>query len=330
MRPMLNYLRKLSMPAVAWAVFLSPLVAQQVKLVEHPDTIDVTIAGKPFTTYHFNDDFFHPPIRPFFWPVFASDGTEITTDQQQTDPQHGYQRSIWIGHADVNGANHWKFNATPQPKQNHIKFDWVRSNGFQEELVWDGKDGQPMLRETRTVKFRGYKDGVRAIEFKLALTPVTGDVTFGTHGDHGLLSVRLLEGLYGTPRFTSAEGTDQCAVPPKPRPKAGQPTLLAETDPAPLHTAWCDESGETGGTTYGATIFDHPENPRHAPIWHAWANARLATDMFAIDKTGPMNSGALTVASGTTLTVRYEVLVHKGTASEADLKQKYAEFSVSK
>ena len=187
-----------------------------------------------------------------------------------------------------------------------------------------------MLHETRTVKFRGYEDGVRGIEFKLALTPVAGDVTFGTRGDHGLLSVRLLESLYGTPRFTSAEGTDQCAVSPKPKPKPGDTALPAEAEPAPIHTAWCDESGETGGITYGIAIFDHPENSRFPPMWHAWANARLATDMFASDKTGPMKQGPLVIASGTTFTVQYEVLVHKGTASEANLKQKYAEFSASK
>lgn len=317
---------------IVFTILTAPGNSQNLKVSvkKHPTTIDVRVDGKPFTTYHYNDDFHYPPIRPFFRPVFASDGVGITTDQQQTDPAHGYQRSIWIGHADVNGANHWKFNASPQPKQHHIKFDWVHSDGFQEELVWDGKDGQPMLRETRTVKFRGYKDGVRGIEFKLALTPVAGDVTFGTRGDRGLLSVRLLKSIYGTPRFTSAEGTDQCAVPPHPRPKAGETALSAEAEPAPIHTAWCDESGETGGTTYGVAIFDHPENPRHAPMWHAWANARLATDMFASDKTGPIKQGPLLIASGTTFTVRYELLVHKGTASEADLKQKYAEFSTSK
>lgn len=330
MRRMQDCLRKVSVPAIALAVSISPSLAQRVKLVQHPGTIDITIAGKPFTTYHFNDDFFYPPVRPFFWPVFASDGMGITTDQQQTDPKHGYQRSIWIGHADVNGANHWKFNASPQPRQRHVKFDWVHRDGFQEELIWDGKEGQPLLHETRTVRFRGYKDGVRGIEFKLAFTPVTEDVTFGTRGDHGLLSVRLLESLYRSPRFTSAEGTDQCAVPPKPRPKAGEATSPANSEPEPIHTAWCDESGETGGTTYGVAIFDHPENPRHTPMWHAWANARLATDMFAANALAPMKEGPLTIAAGTTFTVRYEVLVHKGPASNAALPQKYAEFSASK
>jgi hypothetical protein len=298
--------------------------------VDKGGTIDVTIAGKPFMTSHYNDNFFYQLIRPFFWPVFTSDGMQITADQQQTDPAHGYQRSIWIGHGDVNGANHWKFSASPQPRQRHNKFDWLHRDGFQEELIWDGKDGQPMLREARTVRFRAYKDGVRGIEFKLAFTPVAGDVTFGTHGDHGLLSVRLLESLYGKPQFTSTEGTDQCAVSPQPRPKAGEPALPAQAEPAPIHTAWCDESGETGGASYGVAIFDHPENPRHAPMWHAWANARLATDMFEADKTGPMKQGPLTIAAGTTFTVRDAVLVHKGPASEAGLNQKYAEFSASK
>ena len=34
--------------------------------------------------------------------------------------------------------------------------------------------------------------------------------------------------------------------------------------------------------------------------------------MFESDKAGPKKQGALVIASGTTFTVRYEVLVHKG------------------
>jgi hypothetical protein len=295
--------------------------ASRVKVVEHPQTVDVMVDGKLFTTYHFADDFFYEPVRPFLWPVNASDGVGVTTDQQQTDPKHGYQRSIWVGHGDVNGADHWKFKAKPQPKQRHVKFDWVKGDGFQEELVWEDKDAKPMLKETRTLKFDAYKDGVRGIEFTLALTPVAGDVVFGIHGDRGLLSVRELESLYHQPTFTSAEG-GACAAPKAE--KKGEDEGVAG-----VHTAWCDESGDVKGQVYGVAIFDAPGNVRHAPMWHATPDARLATDMFEVDKAvkGEMRQGPLTIAAGTTLTLRYEVVVHKGPASEAGLTAKYAEFA---
>lgn len=301
--------------------------AQRVGLVPHSATIDVQINGKPFTTYHFNDDYFHSPVRPFLYPVVASDGTEVTTDQEQTDPAHGYQRSIWIGHADVNGTNHWKFTQ-PLARQKHVRFDWFRRDAFKEQLVWTDKDGAPMIRETRTLRFHAYRDGVRSIEFRMAMTPAAGDVTFGTRGDHGLLSVRGVESLYHAPVFTAPDGSNTCEVPPLPKHAA----IAAANLRPEVHMAWCDESGEINGKTYGIAIFDHPSNPRHPPMWHAHPDARLATDMFALDKTatGDRRQGSFTIRAGTTVTFRYEVVIHDGPAALADLRAMYASFARSK
>jgi len=325
---------------LAGTLSASAATAPKVKLTQHDTTLDVTVDGKPFTTYHFNDNYFYEPVRPFLYPVLAGDGVGITTDQQQTDPKHGYQRSIWIGHADVNGANHWKFYAKPLPKQHHIKFDSVTSDSFTEELVWDDKDAKPMLHETRTMKFRAWPDGVRGIDVTMSFTPVAGygDVTFGTHEEHGLLNVRLQESLYHTPTFTSAEG-GACEIPPVKKPK-GAALTTAETEdgakssaPA-IHTAWCDESGKINSETYGATIFEDPANPRFPTLWHARPDARLEEDMFVLDKSQPVGSekrqGPYTVAAGKTLTLHYEVIIHKGSAEDAKVKEKYAEFTGKK
>ena len=308
----------------------SPLRAQQVKLVQHPATIDVQIDGKLFTTYHFNDDFFYKPVRPFLWPVTASDGVKVTTDQQQTDPTHGYQRSIWIGHGDVNGTNHWKFKTDPLARQAHLKFDWVKPDGFQEELAWTDKAGKPMLQEARMLRFRAYPDGTRGIELSMTLTAIAGDVVFGTKGDRGLLSVRAIESLYHTPVFTSAEGTDSCQAPDEPK---DEKDAAKDQPPVPgVHTAWCDESGPIDNATYGIAIFDHPDNPRHPTMWHAHRDARLSPDMFSLDKSakGDAHQGAYTIPNGKSVTLRYEIVIHKGPASAAGLKDKYAEFTGAK
>lgn len=284
--------------------------AQTIKLTAHAQTLDVTVDNRPFTTYHFADNYFYEPVRPFLYPVLAADGTNLTTDQQQTDPKHGYQRSIWVGHGDVNGTDHWKFK-TPLAKQKHLSFDWIHSDGFQEELLWTDKDGKPQLTETRTMRFHAYADGTRAIDITLAFHATSGDVTFGTHGDRGLLSVRLQQSLYHAPTFLSAEGTAVCETPKE---KAAPDT----THVPAIHTAWCDESGLINGKLYGAAIFDAPANPRHAPAWHARPDARLATDIF---------QHPLTIPSGTTATFRYSVLLHVGTGAAADLPSKYAGFA---
>lgn len=324
--------------AITLCLFAAALTAQaQVKVIPHDTTIDVTVDGHPFTTYHFADDYFHAPVRPFLYPVLASDGFGITTDQQQTDVKHGYQRSIWVGHGDVNGSNHWKY-ADPQAKQKHIKFNWIHSDGFQEQLVWTDRNGDPQLNETRTLRFQSFPDGARGIEVTLALTPSAGDVVFGTHGDRGLLSVRMLQSMYHTPTFLSAEGTATCEnrPPAKPRPAKGAPVPAASEDDAgsgpvtAIRTAWCDESGPANNGIYGAAIFDAPTNPRHAPMWHARPDARLATDPTAVDHQGPIHGGPMTLTAGTTTTFRYEIIVHKGPGSSANLQAKYKAFLSSK
>jgi hypothetical protein len=281
----------------------------KVKLVPHDKSIDVEIDGKIFTTYHFADDFILPAVRPFFYPALAADGTEMTIDHAQHPPLHAYQRSIWIGAGNVNGADHWKFKAKPLPKQRHIKFDYVHGDGFQEELIWEDAKGGPMLNEVRTVQFVAYPDGARQINFDLRFMPIDKNVTFFNTADNGLLSVRPNPEIAGNPEFTAADGAKECNH----------------------HTTWCDESGKINGKTYGIAIFDDPHNPRNPPLWHAGKDARLATDIFIprpdYKRGDPdQHAGDFTIKLGQTVSFRYGMLFHAGDADAARLKQRYAEF----
>src|SRR5258708_3845809 len=86
--------------------------ATAVKITPEEKVVQITIDGKPFTTYHFADDVARPYVRPFFWPVVLGDGTEITSDQTQAAPgkngkiDHPHHRSIWVALAAANPANH--------------------------------------------------------------------------------------------------------------------------------------------------------------------------------------------------------------------------------
>jgi hypothetical protein len=292
--------------------------APAVKLIQQEKVIDVEIGGQPFTTYHFADDFIRPYVRPFLWPVRAGDGTEITIDQAQHPPLHAHQRSIWIGHSNVNGADHWKFNAKPiVPKQRHLKFDKVDGDTFAEELLWEDKEAKPMLNELRTLRFIAFPDGSRGIDFKLRFTPTEGDVTFFAGAkDTGLCPVRLLPSITREPELVNSaggKGQEQCDMKP---------------------ADWCDESGQINGKVYGVAILDHPENPRHPPLWHARRGARLSTDIFSL-QTGdqvkdPKGSGNFTIKSGQAATFRYRMVIHTGNAAAAALPEKYKDYAAGK
>src|SRR5436190_9137579 len=109
---------------VMTGLFLATTAARaaEVKLTQDATSVKVEIDGKPFTVYHFaagDDAAFH---RPFAYPVLASDGQAVTSDQVVTNAkEHPHHRSFWVAHGDVNGVDHWSHNAK-SGKQRHVKF----------------------------------------------------------------------------------------------------------------------------------------------------------------------------------------------------------------
>jgi hypothetical protein len=289
-----------------------------IKLIQQKGSIDVEIGGKLFTTYHYADDFVRPFVRPFLWPVRASDGTEVTLDQAQHPPLHPHQRSIWVGHHDVNGANHWNFYKNRiVPKQRHLKFDAVNNDTIVDELLWEDQETKPMLYEKRTLHFVAFPDGNRGIDFTLQFTPVTNDVTFfSDSGDTGLLGVRMVQSITHDPELTNSAGGH-----------GGKQCNLKPAD-------WCDESGLINGKIYGVAILDNPKNPRHPPLWHAHPDARLSADIFSLHSYNPekypKGAGNFTIKKGRTETFRYRVIIHAGKAADANLPEKYKDYAAGK
>lgn len=290
------------------------LAAQaQVKLAQEQGVIQVSIDSKPFTAYYFADGRGAPLLRPFLYPVLAADGTELTTDQSKPRPgeakDHPHHRSIWVGQGAVNGADHW---ANSTVKQRHIQFQKVEGDTIVEELEWDGKDGQPLLRETRTLRFLSWPDGARGIDMTLTFNPTAESVTFGDTKEAGLCAVRLVKAIADTAVITNsagATGEKECW---------GKPA------------AWCDESGQINGKMYGVAVLDHPSNPRHPSTWHVRKYGLLAANIFGLhdfDKKNPEGAGDLKMTKGQPVTFRYSVVVHTGDAKSAGLDEKFRQFT---
>src|SRR5436853_5930899 len=91
--------------------------APVIHIAQSEQTLDVTIDGKPFTTYRFaqasDDPEWH---RPYFFPVLSTNGVALTADRDretigQAKREHPWHRSVWVGHGDVNGIDHWSHRA---------------------------------------------------------------------------------------------------------------------------------------------------------------------------------------------------------------------------
>jgi hypothetical protein len=290
-----------------------------VKLMQSGGDVRVEIGGKPFTVYHFAGSESEPLVRPFFFPVLAADGTELTSDQQTAPPvngkkpDHPHHRSVYVSHGDVNGADHWSFEQKPNPRQNHLKFDRVEGDTLVERLEWEGKGRTaPILREVRTVRFFAEGDGTRGMDVTSAFTPTAGPVTFADTKEAGLAAVRVATQISDKPTLTNSTGA------------AGEKAIWGK--PAD----WCDLSGRINGKPFGVAILDHPQNPRHPATWHAREYGLLASNIFGLSyfdpKKYPKGSGDFTVKSGETVTFRHRILFHPGDAKSAKLDERYKSY----
>ena len=301
---------------IALAGTACPGETPMIKLTQEKDTISVEIGGKPFTTYYFADGKGLSYTRPFFYPVLAPDSTEVTSDQANVKGgDHPHHRSLWVAHGDVNGADHWALNlkGAQIPKQRHIKFTKVEGDTIEEQLEWEGKTFEPILRETRTFRFMQFKDGSRGIDFTLVFTPISEPVTFGDTKEAGLCAVRMAKEISAHAVITNSTGD------------TGEKKCWGK--PA----AWCDESGEINGKPYGITIIDHPANPRYPSTWHVREYGLMSANIFGLhdfDKTKPKGAGNFTIEKDKPVTFRYRVVVHGGDAKSAGLDEKAKEFGL--
>ncbi|HEY4329208.1 MAG TPA: PmoA family protein [Phycisphaerae bacterium] len=300
----------------AWAVMSGQTAPPatgpgKIMITEEKTDLKIEIDGKLFTLYRFAETADDPEWqRPYFWPVQAADGTDVTSDQMRVfkqDPKtdHPHQRSIWVGWGDVNGANHW--TQSPE-KERHVKFSKLDADGFVEELMWDSKGSTvPVLSETRTVKVVAFADGSRGLDITSKFTAPTVDAVFKckplnvTGVESGICSVRVAKAITDGPDakkwITSGGGEN---------PATGEAEARVKLE------TWCDYSGEIHGAKYGAAVVDYPKNPGGMTPWHVRLFGLLA-------HIGPLN---WTLKKDDSATYRHLVIIHPGDAKDAKIDEK--------
>jgi hypothetical protein len=295
-----------------------------VKLTQQQNRVVVEVGGKPFTEYYFADEEGRPYVRPYFFPVRAADGAEITSDQIRSKGDHPHHRSLWVSHGDVNGADHWAIKGTNPPKQRHVKFNKVEGDTIVQELVWEDKDGQPMLNETRTIRFHAYGDGGRGIDITSEFKAASGAVKFGDTKEAGLCSVRVVKSISDNPTLNLSTGATSTKNANRATREPGD-----ESNVWGKEADWCDISGQVNGKTYGVAILDHPSNPLPAR-WHARRYGLVGANNIGaseFNKNDPHSYTPFSIEPGKPATFKYRVVVHRGGAQEAKIAEKYNEFA---
>jgi len=301
----------------------STMPADAVQMKQADKTVEITIAGKPFTVYHFTNPkpAGHQLRRPYFWPVYGPEQTPMTRPYPLTDgpipdnvaKDHPHHTSLWVAHGDVGGANNWHTGGKAGWIV-HRAFETVESGPvlgwFRERLDWTTHDKTPVMAETRTVRVWNLPPDYRTLDLDLAFEAKYGKVEFGDTKEGGLCATRMRPEFRHDRkgRLVNAEGQTGGGAWGK-------------------KAAWVDANGPVGGERFGFAIFDHPGNLRHPTTWHARTYGLLTANPFGLSHfTRGKQNGDWTLAEGKTLRQRYRLYFHRGDEKEANVAERWVDF----
>src|SRR5947208_1043254 len=172
---------------------------------EQAQRVDVTVGGKPFTSYIWTEKV----KKPVLYPIRSARGTLITRGWpldprpgERTD--HPHHVGLWLNHESVNGLDFWNnsdaIKPADAPKMGtilHRRIVSAKSGADRGELVaeadWVLHDGKTILRERTQYVFAGGAT-TRSIDRMTTLTALGERVVFADAKD-GMLGIRVARQL---------------------------------------------------------------------------------------------------------------------------------------
>jgi hypothetical protein len=304
--------------------------APGVVLTELPDgQLSVDIAGERFTVYNFGSDV----VRPYFHPMFGPTGQPVTRGYPMEPPEEGRQpgrypydhphhKGFWFAHGDVNGTDNWS-EGPSHCTQRHAGFQRLISGpvygGFDETVEWLDREARVVMVETRRLTFFNLGNGERLLDLSLRFNASSGTVTFGDTKEGGLIAVRVASSMDG-PSRNNPDGQGVIT-------NSYGGTQMAEC--WGKRAMWCDYSGPVAGETLGITMMDHPTNPRYPTHWHVRDYGLMTTNPFGLHdfySDPDTHRGDWTIPAYESRNFLYRVLIHRGDAAEAKVRERYHDF----
>jgi hypothetical protein len=314
-------------------------------------SVDVSIGGKPFTSYFFpGQDVLKKAV---LFPLISAKGTTITRGYPMAPRagervDHPHHVGMWLNYEDVNGFDYWN-NSTNiiASLQNHKMGTIVHSSIVKQDpksgtLVvsadWidnDGK-GQKVLQEKTTYVFSGTADS-RTVDRITTLTAVADQVLFKDVKD-GMFAIRVarqLEIPSNKPDvFTDAHGVET-KVPVMDNTGVNGDYWSSEGVKGEAvwstRAKWMNLHGEMDNHQISVTIFDHQSNVSYPSYCHA-----RGYGLFAVNPLGAkvFSNGKdernLTLQKGESVTFRYRTLISDRLNSKEELDKIQAEFASEK
>jgi hypothetical protein len=298
--------------------------------------VDVTIDGKPFTSYVWPTTL----KKPVLFPLIAADGVTVTrgyplAPRAGERVDHPHHAGLWFNYGNVNGFDFWNNSDAIKPENREKmgsiyqeKIVSAKSGRDHGELTVDsvwvtGKD-QKIINETTRYVFSQHGDA-RVIDVITTLHAL--DKVVFNDDKEGVLGIRVAHFLESA---TEKGGIFADA--------SGRPTKVAAGNTAgatgvyltsegkkgdavwSTRGRWCELTGTNAdGKTETVAIIDNPENPGYPTYWHARGYGLFAANPLGRKIFDPSQTAFdFTIDKGKSATFRYRVIIfsHAATAEE--------------
>ncbi|MGC2831859.1 MAG: PmoA family protein [Candidatus Acidiferrum sp.] len=338
-----------SLILVAVALFLTSLVfasPERVSVVVHEQArrVDISIDGKPFTSYIWPTTL----KKPVLYPLRTAKGTIITRGfplehRPGERIDHPHHAGLWFNYEDVNGIDFWNnsddIKPERAPKMGTIVQRAILSakSGSQAgeldvEADWVTFEKKVLLKEHTHFVFRG-GPAFRSVDRITTLRALDEKVAFpdAKDGMLGLRVIRALEIPSDKPEIFSDASGHATTVAKLDNTGVNGTYLTSEGKKGDAawgtRGRWCNLSGMVGDEPVTITILDHPENPGFPTFWHArgyglFAANPLGQKVFSNGKE-ELN---FSLAPHASVTFRYRILISSAILTPEATEAAYKDF----
>ncbi len=288
--------------------------------------VDVTIDGRPFTSYVWPSSL----KKPVLYPLIDPDGIEVTrgfplNPREGERVDHPHHAGMWFNYGNVNGFDFWNNSDAIKPENrsrmgtiHQQKVVSTKSGPDKGELVvqsvWVTGANQEVIEETTRYVFSG--GGAERTIDEITTLHALDRVVFNDDKE-GMLGIRVAHFLESANEkggiFRDANGVPT-KVASSNVPGATGVYLTSEgkkgEDVWGTRGRWCTLTGTTVNNTVVVAMIDHPGNPGYPTYWHARGYGLFAANPLGrsiFDKSQPAMN--FTIEKGQSATFRYRVIL---------------------
>ena len=306
--------------------------------------VDVSVDGKPFTSYRWDDRIF----RPVLYPIFSSGGSFVTRgfpyETRDGDTiDHPHQVGSSLSYGSVNGIDFWNsstFRTAEEMKHMgriaHTAIVSTKNGNGSGELVigaaWIGPDNITVLFERTRYTF--YASGSRRwIDRETRLTAVIDDATFGDSKE-GMFAIHLPSELEQSDQTKVKITTTQGAISERGSSDrlsgvySNSEGLTGENKIWGTLGKWAAVSGKIGSEFVTVAMFDHPSNPNFPSRMMVRGYGLLALNPFGQKQFDPkLEERKFVLKHGDSITFRHRLLIASGAISSTAIEEEYKKFT---